>query len=287
MTVPLPGARDGARFTAPVHDPEPEIALFTWTLESCAAVARRFEPLLSPDERARRDRFHDPRNGARFASGRAELRRILAAELGTEPEALQFRYNPHGKPELDGPGRVQFNLSHSQDRVVLALSRTHVVGVDIEVPRPFGEDVARVAFTEAERAALAQLPDDERRVAFYRNWTCKEAVVKALGCGLSLPPTRLSIAFDHSGEARLTALDPAFGHASRWRIHQLDCVPGCVAALAVQPLPGPGCPRPLEGTFRRGAEAAARSSAGWRGAEHHHSRIRMRTIAWSPLESSP
>ncbi len=199
MTVPLPGARDGARFTAPVHDPEPEIALFTWTLESCAAVARRFEPLLSPDERARRDRFHDPRNGARFACGRAELRRILAAELGTEPEALRFRYNPHGKPELDGPGRVQFNLSHSQDRVVLALSRTHVVGVDIEVPRQFGEDVARVAFTVAERAALARLPDDERRVAFYRYWTCKEAVVKALGCGLSLPPTRLSIAFDRSG----------------------------------------------------------------------------------------
>ncbi len=218
------------------------MALFIWSLECCPETAGRLDSLLSADERVRRDSFHNPQNGARFASGRAELRRILAAELGREPNALQFRYNTHGKPTLDGAEGLHFSLSHSSDCAVLALSWIHAVGVDIEVPRQFDEDVAGVVLTDAERAALARLPATERQIGFYRYWTYKEAIVKAIGCGLSMPPNRLCIGSDGGGAARLAEIDPAFGPAHAWRLTPLDQVPGCIGAMATRPASSPDLP---------------------------------------------
>jgi 4'-phosphopantetheinyl transferase len=107
---------------------------------------------------------------------------------------------------------VHFNLSHSGKWALIAVSEGAEVGVDVEnVRRP--DDlpaVARRLFSTGEQEALNRLTEEKYAQAFYRCWTRKEAVLKALGFGLSVDPTTIHVGiqpFDDVAEVR-TPLRP-------------------------------------------------------------------------------
>src|SRR5207245_1715236 len=92
--------------------------------------------LLSRDEWIRAERFHFERDRARFICGRGLLRTILGRYLNTDPRDLTFVEGPYGKPELTGiPSSLRFNLSHSDDLMLLAVTHARAVGVDLEMIR--------------------------------------------------------------------------------------------------------------------------------------------------------
>jgi len=164
--------------------------------------------LLGADERARADRFRFARDRRRFIVRRARLRQRLGAWVGRAPESLVFAANSHGKPVLaDGP---PFSLSHSGDTILLAIGDSEV-GCDIEWIDPALDwaPLAATFFTATERAALAALPAEAGRHAFFACWARKEAFVKALGLGLSYPLD----AFDVSVEAQAELLSGGEGWA--------------------------------------------------------------------------
>ena len=109
-----------------------------------------------------------------------------------------------GKPRLVSPGRLEFNLSHSGDHALLAVSRERPVGVDIEVVRPIRERDSIVSryFTDAERISFDAVPPPLRDDHFFRLWTRKEAFLKALGVGLSGGLDRVEVG---SGFVKLSA----------------------------------------------------------------------------------
>jgi len=112
---------------------------------------------------------------------------MLRSVLGKEA-AARVELSPFGKPFLpDGPC---FNLSHSGDKVVLIIGRQEV-GIDVELVTPYSWAVVQKVFTEAEQAWLSGQGTDE---AFFRLWTGKEAIMKALGLGFRLPPESFEIA---------------------------------------------------------------------------------------------
>lgn len=142
--------------------------------------------VIGEDERARADRFRFARDRRRFIVRRARLRQWLGGWVGRAPEALTFAENSHGKPLLvDGP---PFSLSHSAEMMLLAIGDAEI-GCDVEWIDPAldWQPLAATFFTRAERAALAALPPDAARRAFFACWARKEAFVKALGLGLSWP----------------------------------------------------------------------------------------------------
>ena len=146
---------------------------------------------LSSDERERADRFVQPIHRNRFVAARAFLRRVMAQHLGLSPAAIRFEYGRNGKPRLGGNvgnEDIYFNVAHSGNRAVIAVSRRGEVGVDLEqiCPKPNCLDIAERFFAEEERQGLRALDGEERLRAFYRCWTRKEAVVKAVGDGLSI-----------------------------------------------------------------------------------------------------
>ena len=170
-----------------------KIHLWRVSLNQPIAVVHSLASLLSPDEHQRADRFRRDPDRQHFIVGRAMLRQILGRYLAIAPSALQFSYEPRGKPFLVSSSdrqapNLQFNLSHSHELALYAIGLDRRVGVDLEyLSRTLSEvePLAQRFFAPTEYNALIALPIEQRRSAFLRLWTCKEAVLKAIGTGLS------------------------------------------------------------------------------------------------------
>jgi 4'-phosphopantetheinyl transferase len=194
---------------------------------------------LSADEVQRARRFHFDRDRHRFTSARAALRNILAQYLGTAPQELRFSYTAKGKPELPADfrkPRFQFNLSHSGDFAMVAVALGSRVGVDIEFinPERATGDIAARFFSSAEIRTLEALPVAARVEAFFQCWTRKEAYVKGLGAGLSVPLDSFDVAFGPGVAPALLRLADSLNEASPWSMHDIAAPPGYAAALAVE-----------------------------------------------------
>ena len=176
-----------------------QIEVVPFSLEIDATELATCEAALSDDERARAARFVKPDLHRRFVAARGRLRQLLAERLHATAAELRFDYNAHGKPRLAGDlaGALEFNLSHSGEAAVAAFSSVGPVGVDIERIRTCVDHrgLARRFFSDAENRLLNDLSGDPQREAFFAIWTRKEAVIKALGVGLSLPLDRFSVGY--------------------------------------------------------------------------------------------
>ena len=188
--------------------------------------------LLSQAEQARAARFHFERDRRRYRIGTGWLRWVLGGVTGSDPAALRFERGPQDKPYLaSGPS---FNLSHSGELLLLGVAAEGRVGVDVEVERPIPEldALAGAHFSPAEVAELAGLPPDERARAFLRGWTRKEAFIKALGGGLSLPLDSFTVALAPGHTPALLSLTDPDEDVASWTVHSIDCDPSAEAAVA-------------------------------------------------------
>ena len=203
-----------------------DLALSPDQLDLCEAV-------LGADERDRAGRFLRPADRARYRASHAALRLILGQSLGIAPLVIRLEAGAAGKPELAGSARgaLDFNLSHSGGRALIGLARGAAIGVDVEEIRPLSDAlrIARSHFAPDEAAALAASLPDDIETAFFGLWTRKEAVVKAIGTGLSLPLDRFSVSVP---PARPRLLRMARGVA--WTLADIACGPDYAATVAVQ-----------------------------------------------------
>lgn len=157
---------------------------------------KAYSTILSPDEIARADRLHFAEHRRRFIAARATLRELLGLYLRSSPETIAFDYGEHHKPCLKMPNTstLQFNLAHSDEMAVFAFTLNHDIGVDIEkIKTDYNAGVASRYFSPQENVCLAALSEDEKRLAFYRLWSRKEALIKAVGAGLTLSLSSFSV----------------------------------------------------------------------------------------------
>jgi 4'-phosphopantetheinyl transferase len=199
----------------------------------------RLHALLSDEERVRAARFRFDVHRDRFVAGRGTQRLLLARYLGADPAALRYRHAAHGKPALDGPeaeSGLRFNVSNSDDGLLVALTRGREIGVDLEpVHRVVDRDaVARRFFSAPENLVYDTIAEDQRDAAFFTCWTRKEAYIKAVGEGLSMPLDCFDVTLRPGEPARLLATrgDPA--QVERWTLRELDPGPGWLGAFAVE-----------------------------------------------------
>ena len=147
---------------------------------------------LSDDETARAGRFHFEKDRKRFIAARGILRKMLGSYLNRPPGKICFEHSAHGKPML-APGhsndRICFNLSHSGSLALYAVTRNKNIGIDIESIRNDVslERVAQQFFSQNEISWLGKVDISKRSELFFQYWTRKEAVLKAIGKGLSFP----------------------------------------------------------------------------------------------------
>lgn len=217
--------------------PDHEIHVW-WTLD-----VRALAPLgghLVAGERERASRFLQLVDRERFVARRGLLRSVLARYLGVGPGAVRLSYGPYGKPALDtATAGLEFNLAHSGDAALLAVTRGKPVGIDIEWVR-HDIDAAALATrvcTPRERAVLGALPPHRRRDAFFTFWVHKEAIAKADGRGLSLSPSDIDVA-DAVAHGRTCVVTPSAETIDvTWRSRSLSVTLGLNAAVAVPDIP--------------------------------------------------
>jgi 4'-phosphopantetheinyl transferase len=192
--------------------------------------------VLSPDETARAARFLVEPARRTFVLSRGALRTVLGRSVDIRPKEIRFEYGPRGKPSLaggPGNGRLRFNVAHSGDLALIALAEGREVGVDLELARD-QEDLDEIAgrfFATAEQELLRRTTPKERLRTFYRIWTCKEAVLKAGGMGitsgLQLPDVSACVETGSNG----TVISHQGAH---WLVCPLPLDAGYEAALALE-----------------------------------------------------
>ncbi|MFJ7901556.1 4'-phosphopantetheinyl transferase family protein [Streptomyces sp. NPDC096198] len=179
------------------------------------------DALLGPAEAVRRERYARAADRRRFSVSAALLRLAVARELGCAARDVPVVREcpdcalPHGRPRIEGQGPLHVSVSYAGEAVAVAVSRGAVVGLDAEA----GPDAAeapsggpptrrRLALERAlrpeERAEVGAAPEEARPGMLVRWWTYKEAVLKATGDGLRVPPTDIGVS-RRTGGARLTA----------------------------------------------------------------------------------
>ncbi len=184
--------------------------------------------LLDADEQQRCQRFYFEHHQRRFAYAHAVLRVILARYLNCSPWDLTFSNGAHGKPELINSNGLYFNLSHSQDRALLAVGFKNNLGIDLEYfsGRSF-LGIARQVFSPLELASLQKTPDYAQALAFFSVWSQKEALIKANGMGLSFPMNTVDVPLrPHQGIEVYDVIAE-----QNWQIHAFMPAPVCSAAL--------------------------------------------------------
>jgi 4'-phosphopantetheinyl transferase len=191
---------------------------------------------LSAGERRRLGGFVRACDRLRFAVSHSLMRAILGHYLGTSPEQICLREGARGKPYVHdrngAPCTLNFNLSHCEDRALVAVAQGRRIGVDIE-RESRDVDLAAVVrrfFSPAERRQFASQPRDERRAWFYRQWVAKEAVLKTHGGGLSVAPESFSVVFYEPGIA--TVVSSGAEPGGEWIVRTVDVGVGWHAAVA-------------------------------------------------------
>ena len=207
-----------------------------WRVDLSDSKLGELLSILSEDEVKRAGKFVFDKDRNTFVRTRGSLRLILAGCLKCAPDEIDFRFNEHGRPEIAAPtlNTFNFNLTHSGDMALIAVSHGRTVGIDLNYlgqTRDW-QPIAKRSFSIAEQKALFLLPEAEMEKVFYQIWGQKEAYTKALGDGFSYGFQNFTVVVDAGGATGLLEEDKRPEAVAEWAIVCIEAGPQWVAALA-------------------------------------------------------
>jgi 4'-phosphopantetheinyl transferase len=206
-----------------------DIHVWTVDLNLNPQQVGEFDRVLTAQERQRAAKFINPLHGSRWTVARGYLRQILSQYLNLTPGEIVFSYGQQGKPAIEG-NDIQFNLSHSGDRAVYAISAKYPVGIDLEFIHPLpAADLVDRFFSAQEQAIFHRLPVDLQQAAFFHAWTQKEAYLKACGTGLNTPLDQIEVSIDPRTPPEIITA-PLTGI---WQIEKLVIPPAYAGSIVI------------------------------------------------------
>ncbi|HMB62017.1 MAG TPA: 4'-phosphopantetheinyl transferase superfamily protein [Eudoraea sp.] len=232
----LPVTRIKKRWSQADKFPQPDGMVVVWIVDKSKGLDHKsYLRYLSEEEQQKAGKFRFPSDRANFILGRSILRILLGQYLGRDPREILFDHGKYGKPALAIPSDLAFNISHSEDLIVLGFGKNGSLGIDVERIKSDIDvrDIAVNYFSKSELRSLASLPDSDQNQAFFRGWTRKESIIKAKGKGLSHSLDSFTVSLNRDEEAILleTVWDPA--EREKWKLFSFEPSPGYIAALAV------------------------------------------------------
>lgn len=214
------------------------VHLWRWSLRCPPDRINTLTQSLNELELDRAGRYHFEHLRQKFVVAHAGLRAILSGYTGIPAEQLAFRFGVQGKPTLidrGGAPGLEFNLSDSQDIALAAVTLHQPIGVDVERVRdvPELDSITPTILAPEELGYLRKCEGTDRVAAFLRFWTCKEAIIKAMGVGLSANLKRIVVDAESAAAGRwFTVHVPTSGRT--WSVRSLPVDGGYQAALAME-----------------------------------------------------
>jgi 4'-phosphopantetheinyl transferase len=202
------------------------------------ALLAAYEALLTPEERARKQRYYFEKNRHEFLLTRALVRTVLSRYAPVRPSAWAFSANEWGCPAIATPegAGLRFNLSNTKGLVCCLVATDRDVGVDVEDTEREGDTVsiADRFFSPTEVAELHSLPEERRRARFFDYWTLKEAYIKARGMGLAIPLDHFSFLLASERPIGI-AFDPLLpDDPASWQFEQIRPTSSHLISLAIR-----------------------------------------------------
>lgn len=194
---------------------------------------------LSEEELKRVEAFSSPELRRKQLITRMAVRSCLSRYSDSvKPQDWAFEFGPHGKPQLtqDAPINLSFNVSHSGDWLVVAITVDTDIGADIQ-RREHHKPVADLAgrfFHEDETRELVELEAKRQTEQFFRLWTLKEAYLKARGLGIANGLDKVRFHIDNNGLITGkfdTALED---DAGKWQFHHYELEEDYCLSLAMK-----------------------------------------------------
>lgn len=212
-----------------------DVALIRWEYN-------KIEEILSGDECDRAKHYVFERDRHDYMIRRAILRIILGHYLDLQPEQITFRYNRYGKPILDTKD-IFFSVSQSSGCAIYSFTHARQVGADIERIRvvPDMGRIAKRSFSKAEYESYSSQMKNAKQEVFFKYWSRKEALIKAIGSGLSIPLDTFDVSTKEDRPACQVEIKNCEGKACLWTIQDIDLRAGFASALATE---GPDLPIP-------------------------------------------
>lgn len=178
-----------------------DVAVYVVNLARPGVTADALE-LLSDHERQRASEFRLLSRSTQFVVCRAVIRLLLADEVGCDPGQLPLAETRLGRPYLACDSQTwNFSISHSRHLGLVAIRHDRQVGVDLQYPRldyPWPRLITRFCRSEEARVALREF-QERGDLALLERWVAKEALLKAVGYGLTYPPARIHLQREGSG----------------------------------------------------------------------------------------
>jgi 4'-phosphopantetheinyl transferase len=190
---------------------------------------------LSPDELERAGKFKFPSDRVHFMISHSRLRLILSKYCDCQPGEFIFRYNSCKKPFISNPESedLKFNMSHSDDLMLVGICKRNEIGIDVEKVREMNEleNIANENFSAKEIKYLKDSSDKTN--TFFQIWTRKEAVIKAIGQGIYFPLKSFHVVLKSPESPEpLVRLHTTAGE-NQLRTSELVVSEGYIASLAI------------------------------------------------------
>lgn len=153
-------------------------------------LLQRFRLLMNEEELIKQQRYRFEKDRHDALVTRAFVRDLLSQYAGVKPEEWRFSRGEKDKPEIvDAPLPLRFNISHTREMIICAVTLEHDIGCDVEYLER-NNDILNIAdryFSSLEVMELFSLPEPLQRSRFFDYWTLKESYIKAWGLGLAIP----------------------------------------------------------------------------------------------------
>ncbi len=204
-----------------------DVHIWSIYLSQSRPIIPKLLDILTPTEQERANGYRSFQAKDTFIISRGYLRVILSKYLQIQPKSIELAYTTRGKPYLVGNWKLEFNLSHSQDLIVYAITENRPIGVDVEYLRNFpdGVNIATRFFSPLEAEFIRDCPATKQSLAFFQGWTSKEAVLKATGEGIAGGLAKVIVELNPD-------LPPRLLNDSQWFLTKVIPAPGYLAIVA-------------------------------------------------------
>ncbi len=194
---------------------------------------QNYYELLNDDEKLKVASFTRPEIQKKFIKTRGVLRKVLAKYLDTKPQEIKIKIGEHGKPYVENE-TLFFNLSHTANRLVIAISNSSEIGIDLEQykHRKNLQGLVKKCFSEEEKHFWESLSEQQQVMLFYQLWVRKEAFVKAIGRGIAVGLDQCSI--NPEQQTEFLSIPAEYGTANDWQIIDVQLKKEDACALVVK-----------------------------------------------------